>query len=176
MKRIVMVALFLFAVFAVVEAKSKDEELYNYELSISEENTSAASGFKVFKVWSYGKKKELLTKEVCMKNAVHGMLFKGLAGGDSGTQGYVPAIVPDGYDSNKKYFDKFFSSGDYAQYIQLSNKGAIQAGDCIKITRKQYKVGMLVQVNYSALRKRMETDNIISSASNLFSYPGKKKK
>ena len=140
---------------------------YDYELSLAKENVAATSGFKVFKVWSFGKKKETLTQEIGMRNAIHGLLFKGLAAADIGSQGNVPALVPDGYDSHKEYFDVFFANGEFKQFIQLTSRGAQQAGDVVKVGKK-YKVGLLVQVNYNALRKRLEDDGIIASAKNLF--------
>ncbi len=154
----------------VTTAQGKDDlPEYDYELSLSNENVSATSGFKVFKIWSYGKKKALITQDVGMRNAIHGILFKGLAASDSGSQGNVPALVPAGYESHKEYFDDFFNSGKYKQFIQLTSKGAIQAGDVLKISSKRYKVGMLVQVNVNALRKQLEKDGIIQSARGIFS-------
>ena len=140
---------------------------YDYELSLAKENVAATSGCKVFKVWSFGKKKETLTQEIGMRNAIHGLLFKGLAAADVGSQGNVPALVPDGYDSHKEYFDVFFANGEFKQFIQLTSRGAQQAGDVVKVGKK-YKVGLLVQVNLSALRKRLEKDGIIESAKGMF--------
>lgn len=140
---------------------------YDYELSLAKENIAATSGFKVFKVWSFGKKKEALTQEIGMRNAIHGLLFKGLVAADVGSQGNVPALVPDGYDSHKEYFDVFFANGEFKQFIQLTSRGAQQAGDVVKVGKK-YKVGLLVQVNLSALRKRLEKDGIIESAKGMF--------
>ena len=102
-----------------------------------------------------------------MRNAIHGLLFKGLAAADVGSQGNVPALVPDGYDSHKEYFDVFFANGEFKQFIQLTSRGAQQAGDVVKVGKK-YKVGLLVQVNLSALRKRLEKDGIIESAKGMF--------
>ena len=163
------VLLFLFALtmtFTSVSAKD-DTPGYDYELSLVKENVASTSGFKVFKVWSFGKKKERLTNEIGMRNAIHGLLFKGLAASDEGYQGSVPALVPDGYESHREYFDLFFESGEFKQFVQLTSRGAQQAGDVIKVG-KQYKVGLLVQVNVNALRKRLEKDGIIESAKSLF--------
>ncbi len=168
-----MKKIFLFLItfaLGVTIAQGKDDTPgYDYELTLSEENVSATSGFKVFKVWSYGKKKQLLTQEIGMRNAIHGILFKGLAAGDIGSQGNLPALVPDGYESHKEYFDAFFSSGEYKQFVQLTSRGAIQAGDVLKLSSKRYKVGMLVQVNVNALRKRLEKDGIVQNARSIFS-------
>ncbi len=147
---------------------AKDEiPAYDYELELMRENIAATAGFKVFKVWSFGKKRELLTHEICMRNAIHGLLFKGLAASDAGTQGNFPALVPAGYESHKEYFDLFFQSGEYMQFIQLTSRGAQGAGDVIKM-KKGYQVGLLVQVNVNALRKRLEKDGIIQGARDIF--------
>ena len=79
MKRLLFIAICFCMALSVSAGKKKDFVDYRYELTLAKENVAATSGFKVFKVWSYGKKKELLTKDICMRNAVHGLLFKGLA-------------------------------------------------------------------------------------------------
>ena len=139
---------------------------FNYELSVVQEGNAATSGYKIFKVWSFGKKSDL-TPEICMRNAIHGLLFRGLVAEDMGSQGSIPALVPDGYESHKDYFDTFFSSGDFMQFIQPASKGAQQAGDVVKM-KKDHKVGLLVQVNLSALRKRLEKDGITKGVRSLF--------
>lgn len=150
-----------------INANGKERVVpFNYELSVVQEGNSATSGHKIFKVWSFGKKGDL-TQEICMRNAIHGLLFRGLVAEDMGSQGSVAALVPDGYESHKDYFDAFFSSGDFLQFIQPASKGAQQAGDVVKM-KKEYRVGLLVQVNLSALRKRLEKDGIIKGVRSLF--------
>lgn len=172
MKRLLFVTLCLCMAFTLGHAQGKKNKKfvdYSYELSLSKETVAATSGFKVFKVWSYGKKKELLTHDICMRNAIHGLLFKGLAANDEGTQGLVRPLCPEGYEAHKEYFDQFFNSGKYRQFIQLTSKGAQAAGDVIKTANKEWKVGLLVQVNMNALRKCLEKDGIIESARSIFS-------
>jgi hypothetical protein len=168
MKRIYLFLLAFTLMATSLWAKKDDTPDYDYELSSVKETASATSGFKVFKVWSFGPKRQLLTQEIGMRNAIHGLLFKGLVAMDVGTQGAVPALVPDGYDSHKEYFDAFFGNGEYKQFIQLTNRGAQQAGDVMEVSKKRWKVGLLVQVNINALRKRLEKDKIVESATNIF--------
>ena len=168
MNRIVVLifsALLSFGISLSADAKERVVP-FNYELSVVQEGNSATSGHKIFKVWSFGKKGDL-TQEICMRNAIHGLLFRGLVAEDMGSQGSVAALVPDGYESHKDYFDAFFSSGDFLQFIQPASKGAQQAGDVVKM-KKEYRVGLLVQVNLSALRKRLEKDGIIKGVRSLF--------
>lgn len=168
MKRIYLVLLAFTMVATSLWAKKDETPDYDYELSSVAETSSATSGFKVFKVWSFGPKRQLLTQDICMRNAIHGLLFKGLVAMDTGTQGTVPALVPDGYDSHKEYFDAFFGNGEYKLFIQASSRGAQQAGDVMQVNKKRWKVGLVVQVNQNALRKRLEKDRIIESAANIF--------
>ena len=143
--------------------KEAEEIQYKYELE-SSENVSRNNKFCVVKVWSYGKKEDD-TRKLCMRNAVHGLLFKGYAG--SGADRGRRALCPEGYNAHKEYFDNFFK-GDYMQYVQLTNNGAIAPGDMIKVAKKEYKVGMLVSVNVDELRKRLESDNIIKKMGSIF--------
>lgn len=165
MKKIAI--LFILSILCFNASAQYPYQMYEYELSLSKENVASTSGFKVFKVWSMSKKKADISNEVNMANAIHGLLFKGLAASDDGYQGNVPALVPNGYESHREYFDLFFQSGEFKQFIQLTSRGAIQAGDVIKVGKK-YKVGLLVQVNVNALRKRLEKDGIVTSAKNIF--------
>ncbi len=169
MKKVYLLMLAFAMVTGTVQAKDDEgQNMYDYELSLSIEHQATTSGFKVFKVWSFGRKKEAVTQEINMRNAVHGILFKGLVAGDMGKQGNVPPLVPDGYESHREYFDAFFSSGEYKQFVQATSRGLVYAGDVIKINSKRYKVGMLVQVNVNGLRKRLEKDGIITSVGNIF--------
>ena len=111
MKHILLAIIILLSFSLGAQAKKETFVGYNYELSLVKENAASASGFKIFKVWSYAKKKEVLTQEICMRNAIHGILFKGLAASDVGTQGNFPALCPEGYDAHQEYFDGFFGSG-----------------------------------------------------------------
>lgn len=168
MRRLLFIAICFCMALSVSAGKKKDFVDYSYELTYVKDVPASTVGFTVFKVWSYGKKKELLTKDICMRNAVHGLLFKGLAANYSGKQGNVPPLCPEGYQAHKEYFDRFFNSGEYRQYIQLTSRGAQSAGDVIK-GKKEWQVGLLVQVNLKELRKRMEKDGIIEGARSIFS-------
>lgn len=158
---------FLLILSVSINAKKNDLVGYDYELVSAKGISGASVGFRVFKVWSYCKKREMLTQEICMRNAVHGILFKGLAGTDDQGGGFN-ALCPGGYETNPEYFDDFFNSGTFKQFIQLTSKGAQQAGDVVKLANKRWKVGLVVQVNVKTLRKRLEQDGIILSTTDIF--------
>ena len=172
MKRIIMFSLLAVIALSVSAQRNRGrhgwaEPEYNYELSLAHDNIASTGSFKIFKVYSYAKRRGDITSDINLKNAIHGLLFKGLGAADVGYQGEFPALVPEGYESHREYFDLFFDSGEYQQFIQLTSKGAMQAGDVVKVG-KEYKVGMLVQVNVNALRKRLEKDGIIQGVKGIF--------
>lgn len=158
--------LMLSAVATTAEAQGKNG--YKYELASYDGAVSGDPNYSIVKVWSYGKR-EKLTRRECIKNAVHGIIFKGYAASSMRAEDRgKAALCPGGYDTHEEYFDKFFSSGDYLQYVQESNNGELMATDVIKIASREYKVGMVVVVNTEALRKRLEQDGIIKRLDFLF--------
>lgn len=166
MKKLLTAMMALMLLIPVSIRAAYNPEEYKYELENVKKGGASTAGYVTLKVWSYGRR-EKLTRNKCMANAVHGILFKGLDADAVGTAGSVPALVPGGYTSNGDYFDRFFLN-DYLQYVQSSNKGSMGAGDVIKVAKKEYKIGMVVTINLDALRKRLEHDGIVSSARSLF--------
>jgi hypothetical protein len=161
-----LVSLSLFIVITV-NAKDKEENTYHYELENFTDGTMPDGHFLV-KVWNYGKK-EKITRQLCMRNAIHGVIFKGVTGGNtSGLNKGHAALCPDGYMAHADYFDRFFNSGDYLQYVELSNNGNIQPGDRIKISNNEYKIGMLCIINFNALRDRLQKDGVAKGLNSLF--------
>ena len=156
-------ACFSLSLYAQKKKKGEEEVQYKYELEASRD-LARSNKYCIVKVWSYGKKEDD-TRMMCMRNAVHGMIFKGYAG--SGADKGRRPLCPEGYDAHKEYFDNFFK-GDYMQYVQLTNNGAIAPGDMIKVAKKEYKVGMLVTVNIDELRRRLENDNVIKKLGSIF--------
>lgn len=143
-------------------AKDKQDE-YNYELTRSgmQGMKSRDPNFVIFIVNSYGKK-ERLTTEVCKRNAIHGILFKGLPAEDG--LGAVPALLgSETYETHKDYFDDFFKSS-YLQFLEETNKGM---HDVMKL-KKEYKVGMKVKVNIKALKERLRQDKILVDYKEMF--------
>ena len=145
-------------------AGNKVDPMYEYEIVSFEGAVAPSAGWHVVKVWSYGKR-ESLTRENNMKNAVHGVLFKGYP--KLGANAGLKALVPEGYEAHKEFFDEFFR-GKFMQYVQVTNNGNLAAGDVVKIDKKRYKVGMVVVVNVNGLRKYLEDEKIIEPLDFLF--------
>lgn len=116
-----------------------------------------ADGTKLLKVWGYARNKNE-AKIDAKKNAVAACLFKGAHGSRDKN---VKPILPDSRtaDAHEAYFNKFFEmGGQYLQYVGITNDAT--GKDIVKM-RKGYKVGVVVSVNYDALRKEMERQGIV---------------
>lgn len=166
MKRIVFLLVCMLFSIVAVNGKDKEEDTYRYEMEAFDGN--APAGRIIVKVWNYGKR-EKLTRQHCMRNAVHGILFKGVMGGGSTSfnKGRGP-LVKEGYEAHKDFFDKFFDSGEYLKYVDLTNNGNIQPGDRIKISGKEFKVGMICIINEKALRDCLKEAGIKAGLDYLF--------
>lgn len=166
LKLIVFALVAMFSVAGFADSKKKKDKVYKYELVCNKGGAQAKDkNYKTVKVYSYGKKSDD-AREACQENAVHGILFKGYAG--EGSDSGMRALCPEGYEAHKKYFDDFFENGYWRQYVQLTNNGAIAPGDMIQVAKKEYKVGMLVTINVTELRRRLEKDGIVKSMNSLF--------
>ncbi len=158
------IGLLLFSVS--LEAQSKKEKqadaetlAYRYELECY--GTGVQGTYSV-KVWSYSKKPEI-AKEQCKKNAIHGVIFKGIVSGPRCMS--QPPLAGDNanlYQEHKDFFNSFFRvGGKYMQFVNITNDGTPLPGDMIKVGKKEYKVGIVVSVRKDALRKYLEDEKIL---------------
>lgn len=140
---------------------NKETAAFRYEVQCF---GTGIEGTYSLKVYSYSKK-PAVAKEQCKKNAIHGIIFKGVAPGPRCRQQQPALAGKDAiglYDKNRAFFDDFFSDGgSYMQFVSISNDGNILPGDIIKVSRKEYKVGLIVSVQKEALRKYLEDNGII---------------
>ncbi|GHT12877.1 hypothetical protein AGMMS4956_08170 [Bacteroidia bacterium] len=149
---------------AAQKAADKDTAQWRYEI---EPVGVGAQGTYLIKVWSYSKK-TVVAMEQAKKNAVHGIIFKGFTGGSGLTSQKPMAPNANVFEEHKDYFESFFANGGkYMQFVNISNSGAIAAGDRVKVG-KEYKVGVVVSVNKDALRKELENAGIIQKLGGIF--------
>lgn len=163
--------IFIFAICTLlvtnVFAQKKKAENETLEFRYEAEATTgqAVQGYVLLKVYTYSKDKNVALT-LAGRNAVHAVLFKGCADNNDNARikGTKPIISNvNAYEENKKFFEEFFKeSGNYQKYIQLVNNGIPGPGDIIKVG-KEYKVGVKVLVNKTALRKAMEEAGIIKA-------------
>jgi hypothetical protein len=160
-------AVVLLANIALGQAKKKAEnDTFEWRYEIEVVNTGT-QGTKQVKVWTYSKKADVAIEQA-KKNAVHGIIFKGMPNNGAVTGEKAMAQDPNLESSQEEFFKEFFKDGGkYSKYVTLVNNGAIAAGDIMKVG-KEYKVGVVVSVNTSGLRKDLEQAGIIKSLTNGF--------
>ncbi len=144
---------------------NKDTEAFRYEIECV---GNGAQGTYLIKVWSYSKK-ATVAKEQSKKNAVHGVIFKGFAGGGKGCVAQKALASDPAVEQDKAaFFEEFFADGGkYMKYVSESTDGAVGAGDVMKVG-KEYKVGVVVSVMKDALRADLEAAGVIKGLSSGF--------
>ncbi len=145
-----------------VSAQKQKKNEFNYEVVSA---GVATEGTELIKVYSYAKNQNKAI-EIGKMNAVHAILFKGVPG-SSGN--YIkPAMVkPEQKEANQEFFDNFFKSGQYLQYVTLSSDGVIDPRDMLHVGN-QYKIGIIFAVSKTALRQYLEDQGIITSLGSMF--------
>ena len=160
---IIILALLSFSLSAQKAAEKKANiatEQWGYEIESA--IGQAPKGTVIVRVSSYSKNAQVAIQQAG-KNAVHGILFKGVApSNDNNRLPGVPALVNDLTIAaeNDAYFRDFFNNKAYQQYVSMINNGApestLQVG-------KQYKIAILVKVQVDALRQRLESDGVLKA-------------
>lgn len=147
----IMALICLIAPLGLAKDKVDDNR---YEIEMAE---VGEPGTLVVKVWCYNKKPQI-SEDVAKMNAIKGVLFKGVS--DSGRMKGRKALVEDGYENHKDYFDDFFNEGKYANYTRVALNNYVEQNSLIKVG-KLYKIGKIVVISYNDLRKQLETDKVI---------------
>lgn len=140
-----------------VSAFAKGEGMPQYDI------TGAGSGNEgkvLVKVYVYAKK---VTDADLKRCAVHGVVFRGCTGNNSGAN--QPAMAkPTTENDNATFCQEFFSEDGMCQ-----NFASIVAGSYDRVkTSKGYKVGAIVEVNKTPLRKELEHAGIVRALTSGF--------
>ena len=170
MKTLFKIALIALAVFTLASCstakKVADKQTLTWQYEIEPTTGQAVQGSILVKVWSYSKDKNVAIGQAG-KNAVHGVLFKGVSALNN-EYARVPAqkaIVTDvnAESTYESYFNDFFKDGGkYMKYVNFVNNGIPAPGDIIKVG-KEYKIGVRVSVAKDALRKEMEAAGVVKA-------------
>lgn len=156
------ISLIAFSV-VLIDACSVKKISWDYELICQ---GVGGSGTELVKCYSYGKTFNHARKQV-KRDAVHGYLFKGVSA-KSNLCSEKPPVCHVSYEQERKWFDNFFKSEDYLQYVTLSNDGNVSASDRIKMPNGKYKVGFTVAIKSDLLRKRMEKEGYAKGMHDVF--------
>jgi hypothetical protein len=142
----------------------KDTNEWRYEIEIFGEGVQ---GTYLVKTWNYSKKPETAIEQA-KKNAVHGIIFRGFPSKGQLQGKSALATSPNIEQEKEDFFADFFATGGkYLKFVTVTNDGALGQGDVIK-KGKEYKVGVVISVNVSLLRKDLEDAGIIKGLSNGF--------
>ena len=156
MKRLLSLTILLLAFFMGAMAKGADK-MPQYDI------TGAGSGTEgtiLVKVYVYAKS---VKDEDLKRAAVHGVVFRGCTGNQSGAR--QPAMAPATAEAdNAAFCEAFFSTNGLCQ-----NYATIVAGSYDRVkTQKGYKSGAILQINKASLRKELEKAGIVKTLTSGF--------
>ena len=158
-KIVLLLAAFLMVSVSSFSQSKKKKALAGYTIDNYEMEClgTGMDGSQLIKVWGYGKKPDVAILQA-KKNAVHGVIFKGIIAGKPGCMN-KPLVTESGAEeSHSDYFDAFFTDGGkYLSFVALSGDGMQER---IKVG-KQYKVAIFVSVMHAALRSELENAGIV---------------
>lgn len=153
--------------FAGTDNKTKKANVatqeWRYEL---ESQVTGPQNSKVIKVWSFSKDPKIAQRQAS-KNAIHGVIFKGAAGNKERRVTQVLPLVtnPKIEAEYADFFTTFFADGgDFMRYVTVTSG----SDEILKIEKKMYKVGVIVTVQYDALRKMLEEKGIVKKLNSGF--------
>ncbi len=140
---------------------NREMEQFKYDIECA---GNGVQGTYLVKVWSYSISKKV-AKEQSRKNAVHGVIFKGFAGGDGCVSQRPLAKNPGVELEYADYFSHFFADGGECQkYASIVNG----TDEIVKVGIGRYKVGVVVTVYKDDLRKALEAAGVIRGLSSGF--------
>lgn len=152
-----VLSLLALLLFIAVGAMAKGSKMPTYDITGA---GSGTEGTLLVKVYVYNKS---VSDNDLKRAAVHGVVFRGCAGNESGAR--QPAMAPaEAEAAHQTFFDEFF-----AEDGQCLNFATIVAGSYNRVkTPKGYKLGAILQVNKTSLRKTLEKAGVVKSLSSGF--------
>ena len=99
------------------------------------------------------------------KAAIFSVLFNGIPGAyDYGCNPQPAILSVDSFEQNAEYFESFFETGKYAQFVSVANE------EFAKITKlkKGYKVRLKIVVRYDDLKDKMKKDGLQTGMGDFF--------
>lgn len=158
MKKILLFALVALMCMPALAKKqdTKKMEQFRYEIECAGNGTK---GVYLVKASCYTKKINLTDARLqCMKNAVHGVIFKGFSGNGCVSQSPLARQAGAEYEY-AEYFKLFFAdNGEYLKYATITSEvpEIVQVG-------KEKRVSYVVTIQKDQLRKALEAAGVIKS-------------
>jgi len=164
MKKIVLFFLFNTILVSAFSQSGRDQKKANiateeWRYEINCKGTGGANSSYLLDVVSYLRDDKLSINQ-SKKNAVHGIIFKGVFGNSVGCEA-KPALSsnPNLFEQKREYFDAFFADGGtFSKFVRLPT-GRPDMVD--EVTKNEFRVNMTAQVDIDALRAQLEADGII---------------
>ena len=155
MKRLLSLTILLLAFF--MGAMAKGDKMPKYDITGAGSGTEGTVLVKVF-VYKKNAKDEDLKRA-----AVHGIVFRGCSGNQSGAR--QPAMAPATAEAdNATFCEEFFAADGPCQ-----NYASVVAGSYERVkTQKGYKSGAIIQVDKTSLRKELEKAGVVRTLSSGF--------
>lgn len=148
--------------------KTADADTASWRYEVAQSSKQAKQGCVLLEVWSYSKSPSIAAAQAC-KNAVHAIIYKGVAGGGNTITRKPLLSSVNQTPEEKAYMDKFFAtSGPYMSFVNLTSNGIPGANSVLKVSNKEYKVGVIVEVNSDQLRSALEKSGVIRGLSSGF--------
>ena len=150
-------------IFAKKKA-NKDTKQWRYEVVCVDEGKGTNYTIKVF---SFSKKPKVAIEQA-KKNAVHAIIFQGINSGPCVSQ--KPLVMNPNIEQEKKeFFKSFFATGGkYMKFVTASNNGRVRPEDVSKVSKKEFKIGVIVSVDVDGLRRDLESAGILQNLGNMF--------
>lgn len=168
LKNVMLTTMIFFLFSLTTEAQTKKQRtaagylVSNYEVECM---GTGMDGTQLIKVWGFGRKPDDAIY-MAKKNAVHAVIFKGILGGKPGCMTRPLISQPGAEEQHREYFNSFFSNGGrYLAFVSQTGDGKV---DRIKVSNKDYKVGIIVAVMHSQLRTELEAAGILKELSRGF--------
>lgn len=122
-------------------------------------------GEKIVKIWTYSNTPDLDLSRA-LKNAIHGITFKGYDGNDKGCASFQALIgeASSASEKQKEFLNRFLTEGGgYKDYVSPVANGNISPGDRLKLGKGKYKLGLIVTVKVDALRNYYRNNGLIET-------------
>ena len=137
---------------------------HNYDYEVHSLGVGG-QGTYLIKVYSYASTQRMAI-ERAKRDGVDAVLFKGIPAGP-GVYAQKPMVSPEAHAKHQKFFEDFYKTGRYLQFVTLSNNGTIRPQDRLKVGA-QYKIGVALSIQKDALRKYLEAEGIIDKLGSMF--------
>lgn len=159
--KVLMLITLTFAIPTIADAKDKDVVIPRYDIECA--GVEGSAGSYLVQVWVY-MKKPTTDYSIFKMAAVHGVLFRGY-GNETGCKAQRPLAGSQIVENEKAdFFKPFFNEGRYENYAKILDSSIINQ----KISKKSYRMGMVVSVAKDQLRKDLEKAGVLERLDSLF--------